>query len=343
MKRGFASDNNSGIDPEILKAIISVNDGHVFGYGEDLITQQAIKRFKQEFGEDTEVLFTFNGTGANTVSLVSVTQSYQSVICSDVAHILVDECGAPVKYGGFQTTIIKSKHGKITPDAILPFLKDLGVQHHSQPTTISITQSTEVGTLYTLEEIKAITSFAHHYGMKVHMDGARLSNAAVALKMPFRTFTVDAGIDILSFGGTKNGMMFGEAVLIFNQPSASNACFIRKQSTQLYSKMRFISTQFLAYFENERWKKNATQANKMAQLLASELGKIQQVKFSHPTEVNGVFISIPREIIPKLREHHNFYEWGDTPTIRLVTSFDTNEDDVNHFIKTLRKLLAENL
>ena len=239
----------------------------------------------------------------------------------------------------FETCKDAIADAKINPNDILPLLKDLGVQHHSQPATISITQSTEVGTVYTIAEIKTITNLAHQYGMKVHMDGARISNAAVALNMPFRSFTVDAGIDILSFGGTKNGMMMGEAVLLFNQPSESSIRFVRKQCTQLYSKMRFISAQFLAYFENERWKRNAEHANRMAQLLATELSMIEQVKFTHKTEANGVFISIPSEIIVKLREHHNFYEWDSTPTIRLVTSFDTTEDDVNHFIKTLKKLL----
>ena len=339
MTRGFASDNNSGIDPEILRSISSVNEGHALAYGDDEVTQQAVKRFKHEFGEDTEVFFTFNGTGANTIALTSVTQSFQSVICSDIAHIIVDECGAPTKSGGFHMVQLKSKHGKIYPDDILPLLKDLGVQHHSQPATISITQSTEVGTVYTVDEIKAITHLAHTYGMKVHMDGARLSNAAVALDLPFRDFTVDAGIDILSFGGTKNGMMIGEAVLLFNQPSESSVRFVRKQCAQLYSKMRFISAQFLAYFENERWKKNAGHANKMAQLLALELSKIEHVKFSHKTEANGVFISIPAETIPELREHHHFYEWDSTPTIRLVTSFDTTESDVNNFVETLKNLL----
>ena len=339
MAREFASDNNSGIDAEILKSISSVNEGHALAYGDDITTLQAVKRFKQEFGENTEVFFTFNGTGANTIALTSVTQSFQSVICSDIAHIIVDECGAPTKFGGFHMIPLKSEHGKIHPDYILPLLKDLGVQHHSQPATISITQSTEVGTVYTVEEIKAITGIAHHYGMKVHMDGARISNAAVALDLPFRAFTVDAGVDILSFGGTKNGMMIGEAVLLFNQPSESSVRFVRKQCTQLYSKMRFISVQFLAYFENERWKKNAGHANKMAQLLASELSNIEQVKFTHKTEANGVFVSIPSEIIPKLREFHNFYEWDSAPTIRLVTSFDTTEDDVNYFVEILKNLL----
>ena len=340
MNRGFASDNNAGIHPDILNAIAAVNQGHVTGYGGDSITEKAIARFKKEFGNNIDVYFVFNGTGANVISLSSLTNSYHSVICADTAHIQVDECGAPEKFTGSKLLPIKSVNGKISPDEIREHLHGFGFEHHSQPGIISISQVTELGTVYSVEEIKAITDLAHQHGMYVHMDGARIANAAVSLNLPFNAFTIDSGIDVLSFGGTKNGMLMGEAVVFFNPELSRRTKYIRKQSAQLFSKMRFISTQFIAYFENDLWKNNATHANKMAELLYHEISKIDNIRLTRPTEANGVFAIIPKEIIPQLQEKYFFYVWDEfISEVRWMTSFDTTEEDIRDFVKTLKTLL----
>jgi len=340
MKKGFASDNNSGIHPDILKAISAANQGHMTGYGSDPVTQQAVERFKQEFGADTDVYFVFNGTGANVLAISSLMASFNSVICAETAHIQVDECGAPEKLSGCKLIPVKTVDGKITPDLIRPLLQGFGFQHHSQPGMISISQVTELGTVYQLEEIKAMTSLAHEHGMLVHMDGARLANAAVALDLPFRNFTRDAGIDVLSFGGTKNGMMMGEAVLFFQPQLSKNTKYIRKQNMQLYSKMRFISAQFLAYFENDLWKKNAGHANQMAKLLEKEISGINEIKLTRPVEANGVFATLPKKVVGRLQQEYFFYIWDESISeARWLTSFDTTEDDITGFVNTLKALL----
>ena len=340
MKRGFASDNNSGIHPEILSAIAVANQGHAVGYGGDELSEKARRRFKQEFGEKTEIFFAFNGTGANVLGLSSLTRSFNSIICADTAHIQVDECGAPEKFTGCKLLPVETIKGKITPDGIRKYLHGFDFEHHSQPQVISISQVTELGTVYTPEEIKAITTLAHEYELLVHMDGARLANAAVALGLPFRAFTVDAGVDALSFGGTKNGMMMGEAVLFFNPKLAAKTKYIRKQSMQLYSKMRFISAQFLAYFENELWKRNATHSNNMARLLEAEVKKIPAIRLTQEVEANGVFAIVPAEIIPKLQEEYFFYMWDESRSeVRWMTSFDTSEDDIYNFVALIKSLV----
>jgi threonine aldolase len=340
MKRGFASDNNSGIHPEILSAIYAANEGHAVGYGGDKITEMAIQRFKQEFGEQTDVYFVFNGTGANILSLSTLTHSFHSVICADTAHIQTDECGAPEKFTGCKLLPVQTIKGKITPEGISKYLHGFDFEHHSQPKVISISQVTELGTVYSVEEIRAITSLAHEYGLFVHMDGARLANAAVALGLPFRAFTVDAGIDVLSFGGTKNGMMLGEAVLFFNPALSENSKYIRKQSMQLFSKMRFVSAQFLAYFHNDLWKKNATHSNKMAKLLEQEVRKIPAIKLTQDVDANGVFAIVPAEIIPQLQEKYFFYMWDEHRSeVRWMTSFDTEEEDIYNFAALIKSLV----
>ncbi len=340
MKRGFASDNNSGIHPEILDAIAAANQGHAVGYGGDELTEKARQRFKQEFGDQTEVFFVFNGTGANVLGLSTLTHSFNSIICAETAHIQVDECGAPEKLTGCKLLPVETQKGKITPEGIRKYLHGFDFEHHSQPKVISISQVTELGTVYSLEEIKDITSLAHEYGLFVHMDGARLANAAVALGLPFRAFTVDAGVDVLSFGGTKNGMMMGEAVLFFNPELTKNTKYIRKQSMQLYSKMRFVSAQFLAYFENELWKKNASHSNAMAKLLETEVKKIPAIQLTQEVEANGVFAIVPAEIIPQLQGKYFFYMWDEHRSeVRWMTSFDTEEDDVHNFIALIKSLV----
>lgn len=340
MNRGFASDNNSGMHPEVLKALAAANEGHAVGYGGDEVTRQAVQLFKKEFGEQTEVFFVFNGTGANVLSLSTLTNSFDAVICAETAHIQTDECGAPEKLTGCKLLPVPTKNGKITPDGIRPHLHGFGFEHHSQPKVISISQVTELGTVYTVDEIKAITSLAHQYGLFVHMDGARLANAAVALGLPFRAFTVDAGIDVLSFGGTKNGMMLGEAVLFFHPELTANTKYIRKQSMQLFSKMRFVSAQFLAYLNNDLWKRNAEHSNQMAQLLAREVRQVPAIQITQEVEANGVFAIVPPEIIPKLQKKYFFYMWDEHRNeVRWMTSFDTTEDDIVNFVALIKSLV----
>lgn len=339
-KRGFASDNNAGVHPEILAAMSRVNDGHMVGYGDDPVTEQAVARFKQEFGDDTEVFFVFNGTGANVLSLASHTQSFNSVICADTAHIQVDECGAPEKLTGCKLIPVPTRHGKIYPDDISTHLHGFGFEHHAQPGVISISQVTELGTLYTVDEIRAIADLAHRHGLFLHMDGARIANAAAALGLPFRAFTRDAGVDVLSFGGTKNGMMMGEAVVFFNPEQARLTKYIRKQSMQLFSKMRFVSAQFLAYFEADLWKRNALHANRMALLLETEVARIPEITLTQKTQANGVFAIVPPRVIPRLQEQYFFYIWDESRSeVRWMTSFDTTEEDVYGFVSALKKLL----
>lgn len=338
--RGFASDNNAGVHPEILKAIASANTGHMVGYGDDPITREAIQLFKNEFGQDTEVFFVFNGTGANVLALSTVTHSFNSIICADTAHIQVDECGAPEKLTGCKLLPVPSEKGKLSPEGIQKYLHGFDFEHHAQPKVISISQVTEMGTVYTVDEIKAITSLAHQYGLLVHMDGARIANAAVALDLPFRAFTVDAGVDLLSFGGTKNGMLMGEAVLFFNPKLTLNTKYIRKQSMQLFSKMRFVSAQFLAYFNQELWKSNAQHANQMAKLLEREVLKTGKVQLTQKTEANGVFAILPPAVIPRLQEKYFFYLWDESASeVRWMTSFDTTEEDVYGFVNLIDQLL----
>ena len=338
-KRGFASDNNAGVHPQILKALAAVNQGHVVGYGDDPVTEAAIDKIREIFKTDCDVFFVFNGTGANIVSLQSATHSFEAVYCTASAHIHVDECGAPEKFTGSKVVPIPTPDGKLTPELIQPHLHGFGFEHHSQPRLISITQSTEMGTVYKPDEIRAISKLAHDNNMVVHMDGARLANAAVSLNMDFHAFTVDCGIDILSFGGTKNGMMIGEAILIFNKELAHFTKYYRKQGAQLYSKMRFVSAQFLGYFEDELWQKSAGHANKMAQRLFEKVKDIKGVKITQKVESNGVFAIIPKEVTQALMDAYFFYYWNEnTNEIRWMTAFDTSEEDIDGFVIKLKEL-----
>ncbi|HKI88092.1 MAG TPA: low specificity L-threonine aldolase [Draconibacterium sp.] len=342
MRKGFASDNNSGVHPVIFKAMQKANTGHVVGYGDDPFTQKAIGVFKEKFGIETEVFFVFNGTGANVLGLSTVSKSFNSIICAETAHIQEDECGAPEKFIGCKLLPVEPVNGKLTPEAIKPHLKGFDFEHHSQPRVISISQVTEMGTVYQPKEIIALADLAHKNNMFLHMDGARIANAAVALNMDFREFTKDCGVDILSFGGTKNGMMMGEAVLFFNPKLTPFTKYIRKQSMQLYSKMRFVSAQFLAYFENDLWKETATHSNKMAKLLEAEVAKISQLKLTQKVEANGVFAIVPPEIIQPLQERFFFYMWNETKSeVRWMTSFDTTKEEIYEFVKLIKELVAK--
>lgn len=341
-QRGFASDNNSGIHPEILKAIEAANSGHSTGYGEDKWTDEAVGLFKKEFGDDTEVFIVLTGTGANILGIQSAVHSFHAVFCAETAHIQVDECGAPEKFVGCKLIPIATKNGKITPEQVKKHLHGFGFEHHSQPGLISITQVSELGTIYSVDEVKALADLAHSHGMFLHMDGARISNAAVSLGLPFRAFTKDAGVDILSFGGTKNGMMIGEAVLFFNPALATYSKYYRKQAAQLYSKMRFVGAQFVPYLRDQIWKTNATHSNRMAKILEAEIRKLKGVEITQLVEGNGVFAIIPQELIPQLQNEYFFYTWDDQRgEVRWMTSFDTTEEDILNFTKLLRNLLNE--
>ena len=342
MRKGFASDNNSGVHPAIFKAMKEANRGHVVGYGNDEYTQKAIQLFKEHFGDETEVFFVFNGTGANVLGLSTVTQSFHSVICAETAHIQEDECGAPEKFTGCKLIPVESVNGKVTLEAVLPHLKGFDFEHHSQPGVISISQVTEMGTVYQPNEIIALADLAHKHNMFLHMDGARISNAAVSLDLDFRAFTRDCGVDVLSFGGTKNAMMLGEAVLFFNPKLTVLTKYIRKQSMQLYSKMRFVGAQFQAYFENDLWKETASHANKMAKLLEKEITQIPEITITEPVDANGIFAAVPPEIIKPLQEKFFFYMWNEQKSeVRWMTSWDTTEDEILEFVALIRKLLKK--
>ena len=340
-KRSFASDNNSGVHPEILKAISAANEGHVVAYGDDPYTDRAVALFRKHFGKQVEVFFVFGGTGANVLGLKAATEPYHAVVCAETAHINVDECGAPERFTGCKLLDVATSDGKITPEHVKPFLDHIGFEHHVQARVISISQSTEMGTVYTPRELKTLSSFAHKNSMLLHMDGARIANAAASLRTDLRKITTDVGVDILSFGGAKNGMMFGEAVVFFDPKLAVGFKYLRKQGTHLPSKMRFISAQFEALLAKDLWRRNAEHSNRMAQLLAAELAKLPQIKFTQKVESNGVFAILPKKYIPLLQKKYFFYVWNEqTSEVRFMTSFDTTEDDIKDFVRLVRKTLA---
>jgi threonine aldolase len=338
--RSFASDNNAGVHPEILEAIARANHGHVVAYGDDPYTRSAVRKFEEHFGPGIAVFFTFNGTGANVLSLQALTQSFQSVLCSDYAHIYCDECGAPEKHTGCKLIPLPHQDGKITLDSVRHAYHGIGDQHHSQPRVISITQCTEMGTVYQPEEIRALARFAHERDMYLHVDGARIANAAVSLGQTLRQATRDLGVDVLSFGGTKNGILGGEAVVFFHPELSRDFLYLRKQNMQLASKMRFIAAQFEALLTNDLWRRSAEHANRMARLLENEVSTIPGVKVVWKVEANGVFVQVPREAIEKIKQHYFFYMWIEEESIvRWMCSFDTNEDDIRNFAKVVAEAL----
>jgi len=336
LKRGFASDNNAGVHPEILNEIEKSNSGHTVGYGADIYTGQALDIFREHLGSQAEVFFVFTGTAANVLGISGVTRSWNSVITAFTAHLEQDECGAPEKFAGCKVLTVDTPDGRINSDMIRKHIHGFGFEHHSQPKVISITQSTEMGTVYSVEEIRSLSGYAHSSDMLLHMDGARLANAAVALNLPFRAFTTDAGVDILSFGGTKNGMMFGEAVCFLKPGLSGDFRYIRKQGMQLASKMRYISAQYIAYFRNDLWKKCALHANSMASLLAEKLKGVPGLKITQPVQSNGVFVIMPRDVAEKVMKKYFFYSWNEEISeYRLMTSWDTEEEDIEDFVRIL--------
>jgi threonine aldolase len=338
LSRSFASDNNAGVHPEILAAITHANHGHVVAYGADPYTESAIQKFEEHFGKDIAVFFTFNGTGANVLGLQALTRSFQSVLCSDYAHIYTDECGAPEKHVGCKLLPLPHQNGKITLEQVRHAYHGIGDEHHSQPRVISITQSTEMGTVFQPDEIRALAGFAHDHDMFLHMDGARLANAAVSLGQNLQQATRDLGVDVLSCGGTKNGIMGGEAVVFFQPDSSRDFLYLRKQSMQLASKMRFIAAQFEALLTGDLWRRSAEHANRMAHLLEKEIRQIPEIKIVWKVEANGVFAQIPRHAIEKIKEHYFFYVWIEEESIvRWMCSFDTTEDDIRKFAEVVRE------
>lgn len=336
--RSFASDNNSGVHPLVMEALNRANRDHAMGYGDDVWTEEAVRKIREAFTPDCEPLFVFNGTGSNAVALQLCTRPYNSVICAETAHIYVDECGAPARMTGCQIRPVATPDGKLTPELVRPYLCHFGEQHHSQPGAFYISQCTELGTVYRPDEIRALTELAHRHGMYVHMDGARLANACAALNLSFRQLTVDCGIDILSFGGTKNGLMLGESVIIFNPALKKEACFVRKQSAQLASKLRYLSCQFTAYLTDDLWLKNASHANRMAQLLYAGLKELPGVRFMQKVESNQLFLTMPRPVIDNLLKDYFFYFWNEEENeIRFVTSFDTTEQDIEELLHAIRR------
>lgn len=339
--KSFASDNYAGIHPKVLKAIQEANQGHAKAYGSDSYTEQAIEAFKEQLGSDIEVFFVATGTAANVLSLSTLIKPYHSIICAESAHINVDECGAPENYSGSKLMAIPTKEGKLTIEAIKNQLVYKGDQHKVQPKVISISQATEFGTIYTPEEIKKISAFAQANNMYLHMDGARLSNAAARLNSDMATLTRDVGVDVLCFGGTKDGMMLGEAVIFFNRELANDFQYIRKQGMQLVSKMRFISAQFIALLEDNLWLKNAQHANAMAQLLAAELVTLPQIKLRQPIEANALFAIVDPKIIPLLQEKYYFYVWDEALSeVRWMMSWDTTPEDIQEFVAFIKQVIA---
>ena len=339
--RGLASDNHAGIHPDIMNAMAAANKGHAVAYGGDPYTETAVDRFREHFGENIEVFFVFLGTAANVLSLQAATESYHAVICADTAHIHVDECGAPERHTGCKLLSVPTLHGKLTCERIQQHLHGFGFEHHAQPRVVSITQATEMGTVYRPDEIKAIADLVHAHKMILHMDGARLANAAVHLGVDLGQLTADTGVDILSFGGTKNGMMVGEAIVFFNAALSEKFKYRRKQGMQLASKMRFIAAQFNALLSKDLWRSCAGRANDMATLLAEELQPIAEIRISQKVESNGVFAIVPPEIIAPLQAVCPFYVWNEkTSEVRWMTSFDTTEDDIHQLIAQLERTLV---
>ncbi|WP_101255993.1 threonine aldolase family protein [Streptomyces barkulensis] len=339
--RGFASDNYAGAHPEILAALALANGGHQTAYGEDEYTAHLQEVFRAHLGPSAEVFPVFNGTGANVVALQALTDRWGAVVCADSAHINVDECGAPERVGGLKLLTVPTEHGKLTPELVEREAYGFDDEHRAMPQVVSITQNTELGTVYTPEEIRAICETAHERGMAVHLDGARIANAAAALGVPLRAFTTDAGVDVLSFGGTKNGMLFGEAVVVLNPGAVRAMKHLRKLSMQLASKMRFVSAQFEALLAGDLWLRSASHANAMAARLADGARAVDGVEILHPVQANAVFARLPHDVSERLQKRYRFYFWDEAAgDVRWMCSFDTTEEDVDGFVAALREEMA---
>jgi len=334
----FGSDNHSGVHPRALEAIAAANSGPAVAYGRDAWTEEAVAKFREHFGRKADVYIVFNGTGANIVSLSTLARSFQAVICSEHAHINADECGAPENATGCKLLTVHTADGKLTCEHIARHLQGRLDQHRVQPAVVSITQASELGTVYSPAEVKEIAAFCHHHGLFLHMDGARLCNAAAGLDKGLGEISGELGVDILSFGGTKNGLLLGEAVVCFHPELSRNTIFVRKQSMQLASKMRFIAAQLTALLSDGLWLENAAHANRMARLLEEKVNKIPGVAVVQPVQANAVFASLPRAAIEKLLKKYFFYTWDeDKNEVRWMCSWNTTEKQVEDFARAVRE------
>lgn len=340
--RAFASDNYAPAHPDVLAALADVNQGHTPAYGNDPWTQQAKDIIRRHVGSpDADVHLVFNGTGANVVGLSTFLERWETVVCADSAHINVDEGGAPERLLGAKLMVQPTKDGKLRPEQVSAAVIRRGDVHFAQPRVVSITQSTEWGTLYTPAEIRALADAAHAHDMYLHMDGARIANAAAALNVPIAEFTSAAGVDVVSFGGTKNGMLGGEAVVILNPGCGVKLGHLAKQSMQLSSKMRFVAAQFIAMFGSDLWLQNAQHANAMAARLAAGIDGLPGVALVQPQQVNGIFVRMPKAVIAPLQAEFHFYDWIESEQIvRLMCSWDTTEADVDAFVAGIRKAVG---
>ena len=334
--RGFASDNYAGVHPEVLAALAVANGGHQPAYGADAYTAHLQEVFRAHFGPEAQAYPVFNGTGANVVALQAMTDRWGAVICADTAHIHVDECGAPERAGGLKLLTLPTEHGKLTPELVDREAWGWDDEHRAMPQVVSLTQSTELGTCYTPEEVRALCEQAHDRGMTVHVDGARLANAAASLDVPLRAFTTDAGVDVLSFGGTKNGLLFGEVVVVLRPQAVRALPHVRKMSMQLASKMRFVSAQFEALLSGDLYLRSARHANAMARRLAEGVRAVGGVEILHPVEANAVFAALPHDVAERLRKRYRFYYWDESAgVVRWMCSFDTTPEDVDGFVAAL--------
>ncbi len=339
-RRGFASDNAATIHPEVLEAIVAANTGHAFSYGHDAYTQSIERRFEEVFGDGARTFLVFNGTGANVLCLRAACRPWHAVICSEWSHLHVDESAAPQAVAGVKLLIAPAENGKLTPAAIEALAVRIGDEHAAQPRVVSVTQSTELGTLYSLQELQAIADTAHRLGMLVHMDGARLSNAAAALGCSLREVSLDAGADMLSFGGTKCGLMLGEAVVVRDPALAADLLYLRKGSMQLASKMRFLAAQFDALLEGELWRRSAEHANAMATRLAAAIAPLEGVTVTRPVQANAVFAVVPPAARAALLERFDFYVWDEArDEVRWMCSWDTTPADVDAFAAAVAECL----
>jgi len=333
--RGFGSDNHSGVHPEVLSAIAKANEGHAHPYGDDPWTAAAHDTLRRHLGTECDIAFVFNGTGANCVSFGVACKPWESVICPTSAHINCDECGAPERVAGVKLVPVDTPDGKLTADLVAPHLSVLGFEHAAQPKIISVSNVSELGTVYTPGELRALADFAHARGLLLHVDGARIANACAALGCTMRELVTDSGVDLFSLGGTKNGMLAGEAVVLLGDARSADLKYVRKQLTQLSSKQRFIAAQFSAMFEGDLWLESARHANAMAARLAQG-ARDKGIELAQEPQANEIFAILPAERIAPLVERFHFYVWDEPAGIvRWVTSWDTTADDVDALVGAL--------